>query len=234
MRSTTKSSFSLGRAHHQRAVGVVEADVGHLQRRAAELDGALLGEGLVGQRGGRVLDDREALLGLAVRDDLRARVLERLAAGDVVVVVVAVDEVLDRLVGDLPDLGHVRRAALRPAVGDRVGGDHTLGGDDEDRLVIAVAEDVDVVGALRPWWSRSSGGAGACAQVANAASRSADPNRVLFIDSSFERRTAGCLGYYPASREQRAQYQRGEGTASRLPATLPAASPGWRTPERKS
>jgi hypothetical protein len=39
-------------------------------------------------------------------------------------------------------------AALRPAVGDRVGGDHPVLRHDEDRLVVAVPEDVDVVGAV--------------------------------------------------------------------------------------
>ena len=77
-----------------------------------------------------------------------AGVLECLAAGDVVEVVVAVDQVLDRLVGDLLDLVDVGLPAGRPAVGDRIGGDHAGLGDDEDRLMVDVAEDVDVVGAL--------------------------------------------------------------------------------------
>ena len=77
-----------------------------------------------------------------------AGVLERLAAGDVVEVVVAVDQVLDRLVGDLLDLVDVLLPAGRPAVGDRIGGDHARIGDDEHRLMVAVAEDVDVVGAV--------------------------------------------------------------------------------------
>src|SRR5262249_29872791 len=38
--------------------------------------------------------------------------------------------------------------AGRPAVGDRIGGDHAVVGDDEHRLMVAVAEDVDVVGAV--------------------------------------------------------------------------------------
>src|SRR2546425_7935418 len=56
--------------------------------------------------------------------------------------VMAVDQVLDRLVGDLPDLGDVGRPTGGTPVGDRVGGDHAVPGDDEHRLVIAVAEDV--------------------------------------------------------------------------------------------
>jgi hypothetical protein len=49
-----------------------------LEHRAAELEGAALLEGLVGQRRGRVLDLLEALLGALVRDDPRAGVLEGL------------------------------------------------------------------------------------------------------------------------------------------------------------
>ena len=108
----------------------------------------LVVEGLVGQHRVRVLEHGQPLLGPLVRDDGGARVLERLAAGDVVVVVVAVDQVLDRLVGDLLDLVDVGLPAGRPAVGDRVGGDDARLGDDEHRLMVAVAEDVDVVGAF--------------------------------------------------------------------------------------
>ena len=39
-----------------------------------------------------------------MRDDGRASILERLAAGDVVEVVVAVDQVADRRLSDLADL----------------------------------------------------------------------------------------------------------------------------------
>jgi len=83
-----------------------------------------------------------------VRDDLGAGVLERLAAGDVIVVVMAVHQVLDRLVGDLLDLVDILLAALRPAVGHRIGRDHAILGDDEHRLMVAVAENVNVVGAV--------------------------------------------------------------------------------------
>ena len=108
----------------------------------------LVVEGLVRQHRVRVLEHGEPLLGPLVRDDGGAGVLERLAAGDVVVVMVAVDQVLDRLFRDLLDLVDVGLPARRPAVGDRVGSDHAGLGDDEHRLMVAVAEDVDVVGAF--------------------------------------------------------------------------------------
>ena len=64
----------------------------------------------------RILQDLEPRLGAVMRDERRAGVLERLAAGGMVEVVVAVDDVADRLVGDLADLGEVdlgRRSAGR-------------------------------------------------------------------------------------------------------------------------
>jgi hypothetical protein len=87
-----------------------------------------------------------ALLGLAMGDDGGARILEGFAAGDVVEVMVAVDEVLDGgALAHFLDLVDVLLAALGPAIGHRVGSDHAFLGDDEDGLVVAVPEDVDVV-----------------------------------------------------------------------------------------
>ena len=90
----------------------------------------------------------QALLGALVRHEGRARILERLAAGDVIVVMVAVDHVADRRAGDLPDLVDIGGDRLRPVAADRVGGDDARGRHDEHRLMALVAEDVDVVGAL--------------------------------------------------------------------------------------
>jgi hypothetical protein len=87
-------------------------------------------------------------LDILVTDDARTRILERLAAGRVIEVVVAVDQVLDRLVGDLPDFVDVLLAAGRPAVGDRIGRDDAVLGDDEHRLVIAIAENINAVGTV--------------------------------------------------------------------------------------
>ena len=81
-------------------------------------------------------------------DDDGARFLERLAAGNVIVMVMAVDQILDRRLGDLADLVDIGLRRLRPAIADRVGRDHAVLGDDEHRLVVLIAEDIDVVGAL--------------------------------------------------------------------------------------
>ena len=81
-------------------------------------------------------------------DDSGTGIFERLPAGDVVEVVMAVNQVSDRPVGDFPDFGDVGSASLRSAVRHRIGGDDSVAGDEEHRLVIAVAEDVNVVGAV--------------------------------------------------------------------------------------
>src|SRR5262249_61693582 len=75
-------------------------------------------------------------------------VLEWLAAGDVVEMVMAVDQELDGLVGDLFDLGDIVLSTGRPPVGDGIGRDDAVPGNNEHRLMIAVAEDVNVVGAF--------------------------------------------------------------------------------------
>jgi len=46
------------------------------------------------------------------------------------------------------DFVDVLLATGRPTVGDRIGCDHAIFGDHEHRLVVAVAEDVDIVGAI--------------------------------------------------------------------------------------
>jgi hypothetical protein len=143
-----EDDFFLRQAHHQVGVGMVEAQVVELEHRAAELDGAALLEGLVGQRGEGILDLLETLLGALVRDDPRAGVLERLAARDVVEMMMAVDQVLDRLVADFLDFLDVGLRRFGAAVRDRVGGDHAVLGDDEHGLVAAVAEHVDVLGTF--------------------------------------------------------------------------------------
>src|SRR5262245_39412899 len=127
---------------------MIETEIFQLQRGAAELDGpAVAADHLIGKRRMRILEHRQALLRPPVRDDGGAGVLERLAAGDVVEMMMAVDQVLDGLVGDLLDLGDIVLPAGRPSVGDRVGRDDAVPCNDEHRLMIAVAEDVNVVGA---------------------------------------------------------------------------------------
>ena len=120
----------LRQAHHERAVGVIQAGVRELHDLAAEPDDAPgVIDKLVGQRRGRVGQFLEPHFRLLVRDDRGARVLERLAAGDVVEVVVAVNQVFDRLAGDLADFRDVVGAAGGPAVGDGIGGDDPLPGE---------------------------------------------------------------------------------------------------------
>ena len=127
---------------------MIEAEIEQFERGAAELDDLLVADRLVRKDGVRIVERLEPRGGGLVRDHARAGILERLAACDVIEVVMAVDQILDRLVGDLLDRIDVLLTALRPAVGDRIGGDDAVLGDDEHRLMAAVAPDVDVVGAF--------------------------------------------------------------------------------------
>ena len=92
------------------------------------------------------LQPLELRLGVLVRNEAGAEVLERLTARDVIVVAVAVDDVLDWLRGHLLDLVDVGGHGLWPAETDWIGRDDAVGGHDEHRLVALVAEDVDIVG----------------------------------------------------------------------------------------
>jgi hypothetical protein len=138
----------LRQPHHDVGIRMVGAEIAQLERGAAERNGLVGVERLVGQDRVGIAQRREPFRHPPVRDDARAGILERLAAGDVVIVMMAVDQIFDRLVGHLPDLVDIGLSAGRAPVGDRIGGDYAVAGDDEHRLVIDVAEDVDVVGAL--------------------------------------------------------------------------------------
>src|SRR3954451_10889825 len=128
---------------------MIEPKVLQFERGTAELDRpAIVVDHLIRERSVGVVEHGEAFLRPLVRDNGCARIFEGLAAGDVVVVVMAVDQEFDRLVGNLLDLGDIVLPAGRSAIGDRIGRDHAVFGDDEHRLMIAIAEDVDVVGAL--------------------------------------------------------------------------------------
>jgi hypothetical protein len=140
--------------HHQRAVGVVLADIVELERGPAERYVALAVDDLVGDDNVNGLERLDTGLGILVRDKGRAEVLERLATGDVVEMAVAVDDVFDRRLGD--GLDRVDIGLRRPPLADRVGGDHAVRCDDEHRLMTAIAEDIDVVRDLGGGeWRRS-------------------------------------------------------------------------------
>jgi hypothetical protein len=72
---------------------MIKAEIFQLERSAAELDCAAgVADDLIGERSVRILEHGKLLLGPPVRNDGGAGVLERLAAGDVIIVVVAVDQ----------------------------------------------------------------------------------------------------------------------------------------------
>jgi len=134
--------------HHQRAVGMVRTDVCELQCGAAQRNCSLSIDRLVGQHRVGIVQDLQALQHSPVRDDSGTRLFEDATASNVIEVVMAVDQISDRLVRDLSDLRKVLRATFGTAVPDRIGDDDSLAGDDEHRLAVLVAERVDVVGAL--------------------------------------------------------------------------------------
>ena len=104
---------------------MIETVIAQFERGAAELDdAALVAHGFVRQHGVRVFECGEACLGALMGDHFCARVLERLATGNMVKVVVTIDQILDRLVGDFANLVEIGLPAGGPAIGHRVGGDH--------------------------------------------------------------------------------------------------------------
>ena len=86
---------------------MIEAEVSQLERGPPKRDRSVVIDSLVGNHRVRVLETLETRLGLFVRDERGTGILERLAASDVVEVVVAIDHVPDRLVRDLLDLFYI-------------------------------------------------------------------------------------------------------------------------------
>ena len=126
---------------------MVLAEIKQFERGAAEFDlAAAVIDDEVGNDDVRPFALLDQRLGILVGDEDGAEVLERLAAGDVVEMAVAVDHVADGRLGDLADLADIggRRG---PALADRIGGDDAVGRDDEHRLMALITEHVDVVGA---------------------------------------------------------------------------------------
>ena len=146
---------------------MVTADIDQFEHGVAELDRLLVIDHLVGHHDvGRqrvlLLQFEQTLLGAPVRDEDGAEILERLAAGDVIVMVMAVD---DDLIGSSVTALIASMHGFCPAqVGNGISGNDALRRHDEHRLMTAIAEDVDVVGALHflgrnrwasaPWWPR--------------------------------------------------------------------------------
>src|SRR6478609_7226927 len=127
---------------------MIAACVNEIERRAAKLDRTFAVYHLIGNDEVRGLQLGKPLFGAAMRDDGRALVLEHFAAGSVVVVMVAVDQVLDRRLGDLADLVQIGFCRLRAAIADGIRDNHAGGRHDEHRLMILIAEDVDIIGAV--------------------------------------------------------------------------------------
>jgi hypothetical protein len=92
-----------------------------LERRAAEADRPVVSDGLVGKRRIGVVQYGQPIPDALMRDDRRTGVLERLTPGDVIEMMVAVNQVTDRLIRDLPDLFDIDLRRFAARVTDRVG-----------------------------------------------------------------------------------------------------------------
>ena len=133
--------------HHQRVVRVIFSHIDQFEIGAAERDRALVVDGFIDRHDVGAVHPSDGLLGEPVRHEGRAGVLERLAAGDVVGMAVAVDDVADRRLRDFPDFGEIG-IRCRTVLADRIGGDDSLRRHHEHGLMALVAEHVDVVGDL--------------------------------------------------------------------------------------
>src|SRR5262249_42650854 len=136
------------------AVRMILADIVELKCSATERDVPLAADNLVGVDDVIGLKCCTAGSGVRAGDKGRAEVLEWLAAGDVFEMAVAVNDVLDRRLGH--GLDRVDIGLCRPTLADWVGGNHARGRDDEHRLMVAIAKDIDVVRDLGGGeWRRS-------------------------------------------------------------------------------
>ena len=191
----------LRKPHDQHVVGMVLAHIVEHHRGAAELEDLLGIDGLVRHHHIVGLERQDPRLGIGLGDEGRAHVLERLAAGDMVEVAVAVDHVLDRRLADRLD--GVDIGLHRPPLADRIGRDHAVRRGDEHRLVAHIAEYVDVVGALDLGeggrWLLGLRGGGERGGDARDRDRKLDPGHSHSSTCGFER----CRSMLPADRHCR-------------------------------
>src|SRR6516165_10705060 len=134
----------LRQPHDHRAVGMVASDIGQFEPGASKADHAGIADTAIRQDRIRIIERREALLDILMRNEGGPKRLEWLAAGDVIVMMMAVDHVLDRFIRDFLDLVDVSRNGLRTGKSDRIGHDYSIFRNDEHRLMIGVAVYVNV------------------------------------------------------------------------------------------
>src|SRR5258706_15248366 len=154
----------------------------------------------------------------------------------------ALDQLLNWIVDALFNPLAVGDDRLRAPVADGIGGDDPLGGDDEHRLVVAVAEDVDVVRAvdlggcerrsrrrrLRP--GRGSGRGEPAAKSCN---------KCAFHVSSFligrcPAETGRGPGLFPGTEPPSQCYLECPALSPTIAANVPARLPGSRSPRNAS
>jgi hypothetical protein len=138
MKSTVNTAF-IGEVHDDHVVGMIGAGVNKLDRLAAQREGHAVLEGDVGcadasVRAGKILGQ----IGVTNEGDV---VAINLAARGVILMVMAVDHVLDGHVEALGDF--ILQPGRRGRV-DRIGGDDAVGRDEKDADVEAVLEAVEI------------------------------------------------------------------------------------------
>ena len=127
---------------------MIQAEIRQLQCGATKCNRPIIVYCLVGNYGMRILEPFKTLFGFLVRDERGAGVLEGLTAGYMVEMMMAVNDVPDRLIRDLLDFVQVSGHRLGPSVAYRIGRDHALLGDDKHCLRAAVTKNINVLGAL--------------------------------------------------------------------------------------
>jgi len=82
---------------------MIAAGIYEVKRRSTELDRALTVDNLVGDNDIEAFELGQPFFSSAMRDDGRACILEYFATGDVVIVMMAVNQILDRRLRNLAD-----------------------------------------------------------------------------------------------------------------------------------
>jgi hypothetical protein len=177
-----------------------------------------------------LLQFEETFFGPPMRYERGAEVLERFSARDVIVVMMAVDDVFDRLVRN--GLDRVDIGLGWTQIGNGIGRDDALRGHDKHRLVIAIAEDIDVFRAVHLFGRSLRRVLSRCGRDANGESREEYDDACCFhLALPFSKQGVACKARPKAPDAQRLIFVRWSGiNACRrdcrgsVPHSLPAPS----------
>lgn len=153
-----EQQVALWQQHHEAVVRVVLAGIDQLDLFAAQVDGHVVSEGQVRPRSAGICRLKNFGPREGVTYELR-RSGKDAAAGNVVIVVMAVYDIAHRLIGELLDFGFQSGRGIEA---DRVGHDYPIRRDDEDGLMRLMSEEVHIFAQLGDLisWARLLGGDG--------------------------------------------------------------------------